>query len=200
MLVSPERMSEGGAGMAGLQSPAPLGPVPPSAATVRDFVNTLDLDEGTDELETAAGLAGYLHSQGWLGAGVRATSSDLQLALRLRAGLRRAFELNHDGVEQPVSELHAALGELPLSLRWDGSRPVLAPHERGVRGALAQVAVAVQETIGSDTFRRLKICASDRCAWAYYDHSKNRSRQWCEYGCGNREKVRAYRQRRRVGT
>ena len=45
---------------------------------------------------------------------------------------------------------------------------------------------------------RLKICASDECEWAYYDHSKNRSRSYCEYGCGNKLKTRAYRARRRA--
>ena len=45
------------------------------------------------------------------------------------------------------------------------------------------------------TWWRLKICASDECEWAYYDHSKNRSRQWCEYGCGNRIKSRNFRAR-----
>ena len=45
---------------------------------------------------------------------------------------------------------------------------------------------------------RLKICASDECEWAYYDHSKNRSRNYCEYNCGNKLKTRAYRARQKA--
>nr|WP_238993230.1 CGNR zinc finger domain-containing protein [Nocardioides caldifontis] len=47
------------------------------------------------------------------------------------------------------------------------------------------------------------MCAADDCAWAYYDHSRNRSRNrsrnWCELGCGNKAKTRAYRERLRAG-
>ena len=44
---------------------------------------------------------------------------------------------------------------------------------------------------------RLKICAFDECEWAYFDQSRNRSRSYCEYGCGNKLKTRAYRARQR---
>ena len=59
---------------------------------------------------------------------------------------------------------------------------------------------ASRARFSADLFRGLKICSSDECEWAYYDHSKNRSRHWCEYGCGNRVKTRAYRARRRAAT
>jgi predicted RNA-binding Zn ribbon-like protein len=43
---------------------------------------------------------------------------------------------------------------------------------------------------------RLKACAADNCQWAFYDHSRNHSRVWCSMDvCGNREKVRSYRER-----
>ena len=56
----------------------------------------------------------------------------------------------------------------------------------------------MNEAVADGTWRRLKICADHECDWAYYDASKNRARNWCEYGCGNRAKVRAYRQRQRA--
>lgn len=43
---------------------------------------------------------------------------------------------------------------------------------------------------------RLKLCENDQCCWLFIDHSKNRSRQWCESaGCGNRQRVRRFRRR-----
>jgi predicted RNA-binding Zn ribbon-like protein len=43
---------------------------------------------------------------------------------------------------------------------------------------------------------RLKRCENDQCGWLFLDHSKNRSRQWCESGsCGNRQRVRRFRHR-----
>jgi predicted RNA-binding Zn ribbon-like protein len=60
------------------------------------------------------------------------------------------------------------------------------------------VAVSAHVAVASGDWARLKVCAFDECAWAYYDHSKNRSRAYCEYGCGNKVKTRAYRARQRA--
>ncbi len=80
---------------------------------------------------------------------------------------------------------------------WSWTRPIAAS---GIAGALARVGLAALEARASEVWRRLKICAFDECEWAYYDHSKNRSRHSCEYGCGNKLKTRAYRARRRAGS
>jgi predicted RNA-binding Zn ribbon-like protein len=49
-------------------------------------------------------------------------------------------------------------------------------------------------------WQRLKACRKDTCLWAFYDHSKNRSRHWCSMEvCGGQEKARAYRQRKKAG-
>ncbi len=42
----------------------------------------------------------------------------------------------------------------------------------------------------------LRQCASDECSWLYLDATRNHSRRWCDMkGCGNKAKVRRYRQR-----
>jgi predicted RNA-binding Zn ribbon-like protein len=173
---------------------------PAAAAVVRDFVNTTDRETGVDEIETAADLARYLVREGLAAAGARATSADLALARRLRHGLRRAMELNHDAEARPAEslpELAAALQELPVRLDWTEAGAVARPSRAGVRGALAQIGLAAQDAAAEGVWWRLKVCAWDECEWAYYDRSKNRSRSWCEYGCGNKVKTRAYRARRR---
>lgn len=58
--------------------------------------------------------------------------------------------------------------------------------------------MAAHEAASEGIWWRLKICSYDECEWAYYDHSKNRSRAWREYGCGNLVKTRAYRARQRA--
>jgi predicted RNA-binding Zn ribbon-like protein len=184
--------------VAGWATPSPVGEVPASITCVRDFVNTTDRETETDDIATPADLAAYLHASGRLSPAQEATESDLELALRLRRGLRRSLELNHDGVRSALPELDAVLRELPLRLSWSDAEPRLAPLGSGVAGALADIVVAAAAAIADGTWRRLKICAADDCAWAYYDASKNRARNWCEYGCGNRIKVRAYRERRRA--
>ncbi len=182
--------------MVSVDVPTPSAPA--DIALVRDFVNTTDRETATDDLTTPGELAGYLHQAGLLTGPARATRADLALAREMRAGLRRALELNHDGASEPIPALDATLAQLPVALRWDGQQPRLVATRGGVSGALAAVALAMHRATADGTWTRLKICASDECEWAYYDKSKNRSRSWCEYGCGNRIKVRAYRERRRA--
>jgi len=172
--------------------------VPESSALVRDFVNTTDLELGTDDFETGHGLSDWLAGADLVPSDTRVTVDELELARRLRRGLRRAMELNHDGTAETVPDLEEALSRLPVVLAWDGARPVLSTVASGVLGGLARVALAAHEAVRSRDWERLKVCAFDECQWAYYDHSKNRSRAYCEYGCGNKIKTRAYRARRRA--
>ena len=171
--------------------------VPRSAALVRDFVNTLDHEEHTDELATAAGLTAFLGRHGLLDAG-RADERHREQAVALRVGLHDALELNHDGQQSSLEALDEVLAGLAVRLHWNGAGVVVAPAEQGVAGALAHVALAAHDALASEVWWRLKICAFDECRWAYYDLSKNRSRHYCEYGCGNKIKTRAYRARRRA--
>lgn len=165
---------------------------------VRDFVNTTDHETGTDELTTRAELVRYLSREGLLPGTARASADDLALARRLRAGLRKALEANHDGTTEALPELARALRELPVALDWTEAGLTLRTTDGGVRGALAKIGLAAQMAANEGIWWRLKICSSDECEWAYYDHSKNQSRSWCEYGCGNKVKTRAYRARRRA--
>jgi predicted RNA-binding Zn ribbon-like protein len=184
--------------MASVDTPSPV--VPADIGVIRDYVNTTDHELGTDDLTTPADLTAYLHRTGLMAKRSRSTDDDLALARQLRAGLRRALELNHVGESAPVPELDAALDRLPLELRWSGNRVALAPTEHGVRGALANVAIAMSNAVADGIWWRLKVCSSDECEWAYYDKSKNRSARWCEYGCGDKMKMRAYRARQRAKT
>ena len=171
--------------------------VPAAIAVVRDFVNTTDHETGTDDLTTQAALARHLGGAGLLTGAGRAGADDLAVALRLRAGLRRALELNHNGEPGHVDGLDAVLQELPVALAWGDGQVTLRPAANGVRGALAAIGLAAHDAAAAGIWWRLKICAWDECEWAYYDHSKNRSRSYCEYGCGNKLKTRAYRARQR---
>ncbi|MGZ5400579.1 MAG: CGNR zinc finger domain-containing protein [Nocardioides sp.] len=174
--------------------------VPPAIAAVRDFVNTTDRETGADDLSTPAELTRFLVDRGLMQRASRATAVDLDAARRLRAGLRRALELNHAGQGARLPELAESLGDHPVALTWAPSGPVLTTTAPGVKGGLARLAIAVHEAAAQGDWWRLKICAWDECEWAYYDHSKNRSRSWCEYGCGNKVKTRAYRARQAART
>jgi predicted RNA-binding Zn ribbon-like protein len=70
---------------------------------------------------------------------------------------------------------------------------------RGVDGALARLLAIVSAAAESGQWERLKACPRDPCFWAFYDRSKNRSGRWCRMeDCGNIEKARAFRERKRA--
>jgi predicted RNA-binding Zn ribbon-like protein len=164
------------------------------------FANTFDVEDGSDALADPAGLTEWLTKHGLLDQPATAGPADVPLARRLRDGVRQAMIQHHDGdVETAIPDLDEVARLLPLRTTFDGTRPRLVPSATGVRAGLARVLVAIVEAQTSGTWIRLKLCGADDCAWAYYDTSKNRSRLWCSMEvCGNRQKTRAYRARRRA--
>jgi len=182
-------------------------PAPGSLETVRSFVNTLDVDEGTDRLGTPAELAAWLAEQGLTGAGDvaprAAAAADLRHAIELREALRAHLLAHHD---QPLradanATLDAAARRARLTVRFTGTDETdLEPEAGGVDGALGRLLAIVARAIADGTWRRLKVCPADTCQWAFYDISRNRSAVWCDMRvCGNRAKVRGFRERTRAG-
>ena len=61
---------------------------------------------------------------------------------------------------------------------------------------LARLLAIIARAEADGTWARMKACPADNCREAFYDHSRNRSRTWCEMSiCGNRAKARTYRRR-----
>ena len=161
------------------------------------FTNSIDHDEDTDDLTTPRELTDWLVAHELLQRRMSSTAADLFLALRLRDGLHEAMVGNHDGTLD-LRLLAETAEALPLLLDGSSGQPGLRPMHQGVRGALSQLLVAVNSAVADDTWPRLKVCSSDECSWAFFDTTKNRSRTYCEWGCGNRIKTRNYRARQRA--
>jgi predicted RNA-binding Zn ribbon-like protein len=169
---------------------------PRSAALVRDFVNTRDVEGGTDDFASVDGLSDWCRSAGLLDEASAASESDRRLAVELREALRSVLLSHHDGAQPADPDLDRLASRLPLRLTFPSGGPRLTPVDSGVRGALAEVVAAVQESVADGSWSRLKACASDTCTWAFYDESRNRSRTWCSMQvCGNRAKGRTFRER-----
>lgn len=167
---------------------------------VIDFVNTLDVEKGTDLLATPGALGEWLRGRGLAPSPPRAPGeSDLRAALALRETLREVMESHNgappaDGAER-VLEGTARRGELAVGFGAGGTVR-LAPRAGGVDGALAALLVPVAHAIEDGTWQRVKACRAPDCRWAFYDRSRNRSGTWCDMAvCGNRTKVRSYRRR-----
>jgi predicted RNA-binding Zn ribbon-like protein len=59
-----------------------------------------------------------------------------------------------------------------------------------------EAAMALVDVVRSGELSRLRICAFPGCGNVLVDLSKNRSKRFCDAGCGNRAAVSAYRARR----
>ncbi len=173
---------------------------PQHAELLVAFANSLDSDEGTDDLTSPSELTRWLLTHDLLEQPVQATRTDLDLALALRSGLHEAFAANHHPASDKPSgtALEIAAAKLPLRVGVVATRPLLRPVHDGVRGALSLLLIAAQEAVADSSWQRLKICVDAECGWTFFDASKNQSRNWCEWGCGNRAKTRNYRARQRA--
>jgi predicted RNA-binding Zn ribbon-like protein len=185
--------------------PAQAKEAPGELALVRAFVNSLDLDEGTDALADAAALGAWLAARGLLKKGATARPADVRRATDLREALRELLLSNNDGRPVPPAAARAlddvaARAHLRLRVGAGGSARLEAEGD-GVDGALGRLLVIVYRAMEGGTWPRLKACRNDTCRWAFFDHSKNRSGHWCSMEvCGSQHKARTYRQRRRAGS
>jgi predicted RNA-binding Zn ribbon-like protein len=175
---------------------------PGDLESVRAFVNTLDIEQGTDDFAAAAGLGRWLSGRG-LAAAVMVSAADLASAVALREALRGVLR-EHAGHSSdtaqaagPVHELAAIAAGLPVRLGADEGGAIAAvPAATGVRGALARLLLIAATAAANGTWTRLKACAADDCQWAFYDRSPTRNGRWCTMSiCGSRAKSRAYRRR-----
>jgi predicted RNA-binding Zn ribbon-like protein len=170
---------------------------------VRRFVNTRDVEEGTDELEGPDSLLGWFSGMGLLDDEAIADEEDLKRALALREGIRSLLLANNGEGLEPANlrELNRVAGSVCLRVRFDeDGGPTLGPESSGVSAALGRILAAVVRATDEGIWGRLKVCTNDACQWAFYDRSRNRSGKWCTMEvCGNRMKARAFRQRQGTG-
>lgn len=181
--------------------PASLPPAPGDLRVVQAFVNTRDIEEGTDELESPAALEAWLADWGLLAKGPPPGAGDLEQAKEVREALRGLLLANNGAPLDPktAESLDRAAGEVSLriSVGPDGVAD-LEPAEAGWKGALARLLELVVVARIEGRWPRLKACPNDECHWAFYDFSKNRSSKWCTMKrCGNLMNARAYRSRKK---
>lgn len=177
---------------------------PGDLALVEAFVNTVthNEDEPADErLDHPAALTRWLRDHGVVDDGWAADGSDLDRAIGVREALRELLHANHDGQPAPAEALELlaeASRSAPLTVAMgSGDHATLAPTGQGMDRAVAGLLAIVHHAMHDGTWQRLKACRNDGCRWAFYDSSRNRSGRWCDMAvCGNRAKVRAYRERR----
>ena len=160
---------------------------PDEIAQLRAFANSVDLEDGSDQLVDEATFAAWLATRG---AMVDVDAPALERARRVRDALRAVLGDDRLAVDPE------AFTTLPLRVELADGTPRLVPGGEGVDRYLGSVVAAMVQAEERGTWERLKICAAHDCRWAFFDRSKNRAGRWCSMAvCGNRTKTRTYRAR-----
>jgi predicted RNA-binding Zn ribbon-like protein len=110
------------------------------------------------------------------------------------AGVLRAQSAPSGDLSIVNDEIGRALSHMRLRQRAHGWEWKWETGRDALDAPLWTVARSAGELLTSREIDRLRECASETCGWYFLDHSRNRSRRWCDMkGCGNREKLRRYR-------
>ena len=176
--------------------------VPDELALVTDLLNTKEADDDIEELAEPADLARWFAARGLLDEGEAVTQAELERTIELREALRSYVRDHHGSGVAPraLRTINANAEMLPYRLTFGEDGAVsFVPAASGVDAALAEVLAGIPIALSTGSWNRLKVCADDACQWAFYDGSKNRSKRWCSMrSCGNKNKTRAYRERKKT--
>ena len=188
------------------QAPLPL-------LVVQSFVNTRDLDLGTDVLAGPGPASTWLREAGLLGAAASVTAAGLASAREVRESIRvlLAGNSSRPAASPGAAGARAGAGDLaPLRALAEAGRPRLAVHPDGrvqlaagpaatLTEGLVGLLVVIRDAQQDGSWARLKICANPDCRWAFFDRSHSRQGSWCDMSsCGNLIKNRNLRARRRA--
>jgi predicted RNA-binding Zn ribbon-like protein len=164
-------------------------------ASAAALVNTEGEPDGLPDL---AALDDFVRTQGWTGRRDR-TDAELRAVRALRPRLRAVWQVGEEEVVGIVNGLLRDAGALPQLVRhdeWDYHLHA-TPPDAPLAGRMAvEAAMAFVDVVRGKELSRLRRCAYPGCGNVVVDLSKNRSKRFCDAGCGNRAAVAAYRARR----
>jgi predicted RNA-binding Zn ribbon-like protein len=171
----------------------------PDLRRLQAFVNTNEIEAGTDVIATPPQLHAWLVAAGAIQAGNQVTREAHARAMALREGIRALALANND---RPLQhDLVAAMNRaarrstLVAAVEDSGTWHV-EPAARGVDGFLAGLMGTLVTAMADNSWSRVKACGNDACRWLFFDQSRNHSGTWCSMAeCGSRMKARAYRAR-----
>jgi predicted RNA-binding Zn ribbon-like protein len=182
-----------------------------------DFANTVSnrLREPRERLPNYAALLFWAEQTGVLpryriGAMLEQASRTPGQAVTV---LQEAIELREALFEIFTAVVHRrmvpgkALGKLNMCLMEGASFVRLAHKGRHfewdwvssnvrLNAMLWPVASAAADLLTSDDLAKVRVCASEDCAWLFLDKTRNARRRWCDMTtCGNRVKARRHYER-----
>jgi predicted RNA-binding Zn ribbon-like protein len=177
-----------------------LRPSPTPRELLRDYDALVRWSEQAGVVEASAGRA----LRALAVRRPRQASAALRHARQLREALFALFSAAARGAalpREPLATLDSAVASASsrLRLQAEGRRAVWRwSAEVSLESMLWPVARAAADLLVSPELHRVRSCESESCDWLFLDLSRNRTRRWCDMAvCGNRSKVRRFREARR---
>jgi predicted RNA-binding Zn ribbon-like protein len=181
-----------------LPDPGDREPAPEPLRLVQAFVNTVDVENGIEELTDPGSLHDVLIRIGALDPGApQLSQADLSRALAVREALRNLLHVNvglaADHAALDLLDRTGSTGGLSVRFGRDGTSRLTADGST-LDGALGRILAVAYTAMVAGDWTRLKACPRDVCGWIFYDRSRNSSSRWCAMSvCGNRTKTKRFR-------
>src|SRR6476646_1798009 len=156
------------------------------------LVNTANDGE---KLPDVAALDAFVSEWGWTGDRSH-DERELEAVHALRPRLLALWAAEEDEAVDLVNGMLREADALPQLVKhdqWDYHLHATPPEAGLELRMMVEAAMAFVDVIRMKELDRLRVCAADDCADVLVDLSKNRSRRFCDSGCGNRMNVAAYR-------
>jgi len=177
-------------------------PAPGDLELLQRFLNLHDHDAAGAELDPPLEMIRtFLLERGLLSPHEPFGESERATALALRRALRSLIARGREGLAPEDAEVIDEIGiRAGLHPHFHAGRvPTLEPRGEGVAAAFGKLVAIAFLASFDGSFEHLKLCADPTCRAVFYDRSRNRSGKWCSMEvCGNRAKVRAWRERQRA--
>jgi hypothetical protein len=177
-----------------------VGPAPDDLESLRSFLSLHDHAPGdrTSLAPQADSLRWWLRTKGSVGDREEISDQDVAWALEVRAALvakvREPTGPQHDEGAELLNRAAERAG-LRMCFGCEEERPIHVGSE-GVPGAIGTLLGAAFLAELDGRWERFRLCDDPTCSAVFYDRSRNRSGRWCSMAtCGNRNKVRAFRER-----
>ncbi|HEY0255746.1 MAG TPA: CGNR zinc finger domain-containing protein, partial [Kofleriaceae bacterium] len=125
---------------------------------------------------------------------------ELEAVRALRPRLKKFWHLKEPAIVALCNELLREGHALPQLVKhdgWDYHIHATSPDAPLATRMAVEAALAVVDLVRTKELARLKSCEYPDCENVFADLTKNRSKKFCDAGCGNRSAVAAYRARNR---
>ncbi|MBV2353812.1 CGNR zinc finger domain-containing protein [Streptomyces sp. J2-1] len=171
-------------------------PVPPSAHVLVEIANSRALSVRPDLLATPAEAVALLRTLALLPEGGTPTEADLDEIREFRSVLNRLLAGGEDTEVRTTLNTLARRVALNADFTSEEATLTAAP---GTDRPLARLVIHLFRTVSDNTWPRVRLCANEECAAAFYDTTRSRTQRWHSYtDCGNKSNVAAHRARARA--